>query len=188
MTDEVKQPITDAWLTADPNEPTWTVQGGDPVGPSLLQLWAQLARIRASEPTCRLAEEVVTDSIRVAMDNRAETKAERIELLKRATRTEEISWDMKEFQKGDSGATGVKTSAGISVTENDMLDLWDAQTRACVTLSQMRGELRSAVELLKGKSYSDDAAFANLALLDEMLIATYNLIQFREDRKLASPR
>lgn len=182
MDNEPEKP-TDAWLTAAPNEPTWTLQGGDPLAAPLLRFWAQLARVRAGEIT-KIDLGRMDDACVAAVNSSVDTAHERKTLLKRATLTEEISWDMDEFRKNPSGATGVKTSAGISATENARLDTYDAVTRGCATLSQMRSELNEAKNLLLEKQYEDENILKDFDFIFAEITMLYNRLQPREDRKL----
>src|SRR3982750_1163012 len=98
MADEIA-PL-DAYVTAKPNEPTWTVQGGDPLGGPLLRIWAVFARIQAGVIPEQGTEFVYEQILKAANNNPPENERERDELLIRATKTEEVSWSMDTYRSG----------------------------------------------------------------------------------------
>lgn len=91
----------DAHETAKPLEPTFTVQGGDPIGPSVVQCWVDLARARARgilnglhvafEPDERTLEYTPTTDDMLQADR----------LLRKATAAETVIWAMQSYQRGD---------------------------------------------------------------------------------------
>lgn len=183
MTEQVQ----DAWLTAEPEEPTFTLQGGDPLGSALALLWAQLARLAVLHRGDNRVDASLFNCVQIAKDmHKFLSEADKTDLLKRATSAEVKAWDMDAWRKGtlqSSGAEGVKASAKISSTENT--DLHDALQRACAMLSQMRSQIREANELLADKGYNDGDGFIALGKLYDHATQVYNQLQPREDRKLA---
>ena len=77
----------DAIETAKPGEPLFALQGGDPLAPLCVMIWAWKAR--------KLAR---------AMD---EDDKARAALLRKASAAEEVAWAMRDYQKGgESNAAG----------------------------------------------------------------------------------
>lgn len=72
----------DAIETAKPGEPLFPLQGGDPLAPLCVMIWAWKARKLA-----RTMEE----------DDKA-----RIKLLRKASAAEEVAWAMREYQAGEA--------------------------------------------------------------------------------------
>lgn len=98
----------DAFETAKPNEPIFTLQGGDPLAPGLVLLWAKHAR---------------REGLRLQDQNPKSAAA--LELLLRATSAEEIACDMKAYQRGEAShsdqAAAYKQSrevGGTTTSEN----------------------------------------------------------------------
>lgn len=88
----------DAYVTAEPDEPVFTLQGGDPLAGPLVMLWARLARARCGlgfEP-----EASIEWATAIFKDNQAFKSAERDDLLRRATEAEQICWAMTAYRKG----------------------------------------------------------------------------------------
>lgn len=73
----------DGMESAKPDEPVFTLQGGDPLAPELVRGWAEKARERA---------------IQLRKDGKEE-KADA--LLIKATEAEKISWNMESYAKGE---------------------------------------------------------------------------------------
>jgi hypothetical protein len=100
MTEEVVAPL-DAYATAKPDEPVFTLQGGDPLAAPLVRLWAQLARLRTGlgkglwPPSFTDAENAVLNHD-VSHDEK-----ESANLLLRATAAEEVSWAMDAYVNGN---------------------------------------------------------------------------------------
>jgi hypothetical protein len=68
-TEEVVAPL-DAYATAKPDEPTFTLQGGDPLAGPLVRAWAFLARRRAG--VIRFEQESFGELIEAAIGNSVE--------------------------------------------------------------------------------------------------------------------
>lgn len=97
LADPVK--ALDAYPTAAPGEPTFTLQGGDPFAPACVLEWAKRARAFA----LTLPED----------DPRQD------ELLLRATSAEQVAWEMQAYQRGeasDSDAHAAMTQAKLSTS------------------------------------------------------------------------
>lgn len=71
----------DAHETAKPYEPTFTVQGGDPLGPPTVMFWADSARNAARRET---------------------DEAKALKLFAKAKTAEEVAWAMQSYQRGDT--------------------------------------------------------------------------------------
>lgn len=86
----------DAFETAKPDEPIFTLQGGDPIAPLVIMVWAWKARQFAR-----------------TLDNEKEATR----LLTKASAAEEVAWAMKDYQKG-----GAQEVAAVRATINDTPD------------------------------------------------------------------
>lgn len=137
----------DAFDTAKPDEPIWTVQGGDPLGAPLLRIWALFARIQAG----RIPEQEVNyvfEQIRGAASNNPpkNTKAGN-ELLIRATETEQISWSMDEYRKGQVSEEQVQVKR---IDDFERMDIFDVRRKTAERISAFFSELNDLrEELLK---------------------------------------
>lgn len=89
----------DAFQTAKPDEPIFTLQGGDPVAAMLVQLWAFIARARAG-----VRPDIELDDLLEIADRAppAETEAQSQELLLRASSAEEVAWAMRAYQRKEA--------------------------------------------------------------------------------------
>jgi len=134
----------DAYVTAKPDEPTFTLQGGDPFGGPLARLWAHLARARVFGPKM-LGDEWPNYLADVISRNLIPESAERerTNMLVRATQAECTSWDMDSYLKGYAsiGAEDAKTAAENSLDEKARLDLHDTRVHAASRLNNMVFEL-----------------------------------------------
>ncbi len=136
----------DAYETAKSSEPIWTVQGGDPLGAPLLRIWAHFARIQAGVITSGTLDAWFEQILRAANTHPPKNDAERDEFLTRATATEEISWAMDAYLRGDKQE--VKTEKRVTAMQR--IDLFDARRRcvqrihnAIAELEQFKGELET---------------------------------------------
>lgn len=87
----------DAFETAKPGEPIFTLQGGDQLAPLCVMVWAWKAR-----------------KVARALDS----EKARVSLLRKAKAAEEVAWAMKEYQSGDKAPPEVRSSyadEGVSV-------------------------------------------------------------------------
>jgi len=90
----------DAYVSAEPDEPVFTLQGGDPLAGPLVIMWARLARARCGlgfEPEASLHW-----MDKVFRDYQVTASNEREDLLRRATEAETICWAMSAYRKGQT--------------------------------------------------------------------------------------
>lgn len=145
----LSQPTIDAYQTAKPGEPVWTVQGGDPLGPPTLLFWAFLARVRAgvrSFDNLKFLEKV--DELLGAGTTVDEDSAEQLELLRRATSTELVAWEMQAYQRGDVAAEITVISSGEVVEQK--VDIWDVRRKIESACANAEAALGEADILLEG--------------------------------------
>ncbi len=137
-------PPLDAYQTAKPNEPIWTVQGGDPLGGPLLRVWAAFARIQAGVITAGAVEGIFEGLRKAATRNKPDQQHEQEALLLRATLTEQISWDMDAYRAGFADETPDPNPPAENVStpaERQRLDQYDHRRRFAERVSYMVGEL-----------------------------------------------
>jgi hypothetical protein len=169
MTEEVVAPL-DAYATAKPDEPVWTAQGGDPLAPPLLRLWALMARVRAGEPFAgslvQWAEGVkeVAEHHSVADDER-----EAANLLVRATATEEISWAMDEYARGHHSVDQPTEAQDTHLSELQRIDLHELKIKVAQKLSAYHSEMSELRTALKA------AGFEDIGVLTAMGVVTGDL-------------
>lgn len=156
---EIVAPL-DAYATAKPDEPTFTLQGGDPFAAPLVSLWAQLARIAAiPEGSQRQADEAVFTGIQAARTLRKTvSESEREELLKRATLAEEVSWNMDAYRKRQATDAEPETS-GEKLSVDERLDLYDLRNFAAGRLNNAVSELAEIYERLQTAGFEDEDFF-----------------------------
>jgi hypothetical protein len=165
---EVVAPL-DAYATAKPDEPTFTLQGGDPLAGPLVRLWASAARVRAGLAGNVL--EAASALLKTARSHAVEADdREHDSLLVRATAAEQVSWDMDAYLKGnhrveDKPAEGTDTH----LNELQRIDLHDLKVRIAQKLSSFRCELEELREALEKAGYTE------LEPLSDMKTAIYNL-------------
>jgi hypothetical protein len=147
----------DAHETAKPGEPTFTLQGGDPLASVLVRLWAIMARIQAGRLSKASALEMESAAYNIASKNKVTTERELNDLLKRATLAEEVSWDMEAYCKGQSGADEPETLGEKSLTVEDKLDIYDLRRRGTAYCRSVVGELTELHDALEAKGYGSDA-------------------------------
>jgi hypothetical protein len=139
----------DAYVTAAPDEPVWTVQGGDPLGGPLLRIWAVFARLQAGIITPGAVDGLFAEILGRANNSPPENDRERDGLLLRATATEEISWDMDAYRSGATDAAEPQKVGGEnSLDEKARLDLHDRRVRVAQRLSNFAAEARELCDLL----------------------------------------
>lgn len=108
MTDEIhvstkdKPGDYDALETAKPDEPIFVLQGGDPFGPPTVQHWAELAREEAR--ALQFGPPDLEGADREAYRPTEEQQARADKLLRKATQAEQVSWEMKAYQRGERAA------------------------------------------------------------------------------------
>lgn len=167
----------DAFETAKPNEPIWTVQGGDPLGPPLLRIWAWLARIRAGiiNPNAPDSETVVLKAVEMALDHSLEhDEKEANNILIRATATEKISWSMDDYAKGQLKAAQPTEAADTHLDELQRIDLHDLRVRVAQKLSNFRCEILEMVEALEKAGYDDPETIELLRNDTQLLLRDAN--------------
>lgn len=143
----------DAFETAAPDEPIWTVQGGDPLSSALLSLWAHAARLR----TGRISGDMdwIVPLLTAARNSDVSHDEREIEdLLIRATQTEQIAWRMDEYRKGQIAAEEPKAAGEKSLTELERLDIYDIRRRAAAKVSQFFSELADIRDLLRNRRFT----------------------------------
>lgn len=170
----------DAYATAKPDEPVWTVQGGDPLGAPLLRLWAFCARVRAGSITGDADWIYPLLEAACKPDNSATNEQEINDLLTRATLTEQVSWNMDAYFKGQS--FDPKAPAEKSTAEQ--IDLFDARVHAADKISGFAGELNNIAEDLKARGF-DNVGDANIMLPQ---LFRYIIQELRRLRGLIEPR
>src|SRR5205085_1542980 len=95
----------DAYVTAKPDEPTFTLQGGDPLAEPLVQLWAHLARVRTGLLTGDA--DWIYPALKAACHPDSDLSGNEREvnnLLLRATAAEEVSWAMRDYCRGNTSS------------------------------------------------------------------------------------
>jgi hypothetical protein len=127
----------DAFETAKPDEPIYTLQGGDPLSSPLLRIWAHFARIQAGIIPPRGIEGIFEEILRAANNNEPESEAGKDDLLVRATQTEQISWLMDNYRKGYS----IEEREEIAkTTVFNKLDVYDIRRKCCSLMSTFFSE------------------------------------------------
>lgn len=140
----------DAFESAKPDEPIWTVQGGDPLGPPLLRIWAIFARIQAGVIPEQGTEIVYAELLKAAQVHRSNDDDERDGLLVRATQTEQISWAMDDYRKG---RTSEEVEEFKIANEFNRLDLYDLRRRCASFMSGFFSEMNDYRLELMAREY-----------------------------------
>lgn len=173
--EEVVAPL-DAYATAKPDEPTFTLQGGDPLAPPLVRMWALLARRRAG--LLRFGGEGdFSELIEAAIGNDVSSDERERESLKvRATAAEEVSWAMDAYQKGEHATDKPSEAQDTHLNELQRIDLHDLKVRVASKLSNFRCEMIEMCEALEKAGFTDEEPRAdfktlayNLGLLNQMI-------------------
>lgn len=180
---DIITPPLDAYETAKPDEPTFTLQGGDPLAARLVQFWAQLARLRAGViPRSELAEAYATNCVADAIENSvADDEREVRNLAVRATAAEEVSWAMQEYQKSQHGTDKPTEAADTHLDELARIDLHDLKVRVAQGLSNIRGSAAEMVTALRAKGFNDEDTLDNLEILSDL---ARDLNQIIEPRRI----
>lgn len=125
----------DAYETAKPDEPIFTLQGGDPLAAPLVRIWAYLARVR-----CGLRGDVsmIDAPIFIAKSTSIEHDEKEVaNLLFRATQAEQVSWHMDGYRRGE-----ISSSEEIAkLTNLDKLDIYDIRRNCATRISNFFSEL-----------------------------------------------
>jgi hypothetical protein len=140
----------DAYETAKPDEPIFTLQGGDPLAAPLVRIWAYLARVRAG---MRGDASMIAAPLHVAQVTSVEHDEEkRNELLVRASQAEEVSWHMDGYRRGE-----ITHEAEIaSVSDLAKLDIYDIRRRMASAVSNYRCSIVEFREELKSRGFIQD--------------------------------
>lgn len=123
----------DAFESAKPDEPIFTLQGGDKWAPELVLVWARKARTEA-----------------LAVEESKPARA--LELKLRATSAEGIAWNMQAYQKGYPADSNESEAYTQSRSEAAGLEV-DGALRQLVrhkTLVQLNRDLSDAVARIAG--------------------------------------
>lgn len=166
----------DCYLTAKPDEPVFTLQGGDPLASPLVKLWASLARVQAG--AIRGDADWIYPCLEAAChpDNALDER-ESNALLVRATAAEEVGWDMDSYRKGHVSAgedAGQNPHGENSLDEKARLDLHDLRVRYAQKLSSFASELDDIYETLIARGFIDPQGeldslfFGSIATLKHM--------------------
>ena len=125
----------DGYESAKPDEPIFTLQGGDPLASSLVRIWAYLARVRCGlrgDVSWISAPIMVAELNSVAHDDNAVR-----ELLTRATQAEMISWHMDGYRRGEE-----TTEEQVArMTDLERLDVYDLRRRTVSLITGFFSEL-----------------------------------------------
>ena len=119
----------DAYETAKPDEPIFTLQGGDPLAAPLVRIWAYLARVRAG-----LSGDVtmIDAPIYIAKITNVEHDPEECKkLLVRASAAEQVSWYMDGYRRGEIN----EINELQRMDELDRLDVYDIRRRTASLIS-----------------------------------------------------
>jgi hypothetical protein len=176
----------DAFETAKADEPIWTVQGGDPLGPPLLRLWAIMARVRAGIASPNLLAQWLSGVKEVAESHSVKNDQREVDnLLVRATATEEISWAMDDYACGRHRQPDKPTEAvDTHLDELERIDLHDARVKASQRINNMVAELAEIDEALIKHDFTD-ARCANIHMIISEL---KNLGYVIEPRRIVKER
>lgn len=128
----------DAIETAKPGEPLFSLQGGDPLAPECVLLWAQ--RAREASITC----------FEGAATERSKRKAEKLmadghKLARKATAAEEVAWAMQEYQRGDIAAPIADADDGDDAQRSEIATL----SAVCDRIYNSEAELTEAADSLR---------------------------------------
>lgn len=143
----------DAFETAKPDEPIWTVQGGDPLGAPLLRLWAVFARIQAGRITPNCTNFIFEELLKASQRFRVDTEDAENNLLARAYETEQISWQMDDYFRG---LTVEEIFKPKDIDDFAKLDIHDLRRRCANLISQFFSELNDYREELRKREWVDD--------------------------------
>lgn len=133
---DIDQEDYDAHETAKPGEPTFTIQGGDLIGPPAVQHWAELARSEARgilngsysdfEPTPDQPEYTPTARDMIRADK----------LLRKATSAEGVVWEMQAYQRGEQEQAGVRARYDTELPDITVAEL-DARKVRITIVNQL---------------------------------------------------
>lgn len=181
MSEEVVAPL-DAYVTAKEGEPTWTVQGGDPLGGPLLRIWAAFARLRAGVITPGAVNTVFEEIRNAASRNMVPSEREQESVLIRATKTEEVSWDMDTYRSGRALVNETEVVKDDSPEELARIDLHDYRVRSAQKINDMVANLLEIDEELAKRGF-DAGGMPIISVLVAELQATSEAIEPRRMMK-----
>ncbi len=172
----------DAYVSAEPNEPVFTLQGGDPLAGPLVILWARLARARCGLGYEPEATENWIEA--VLRDNQVETDNEQENLLRRATSAEQIAWAMGHYRKGNLGQLLDADNEPVPVTTR--LDLHDYRIYCASRLSNAFSEMNDMIEQLQQFDFDNPAILQSIHNEIVSLRELFNMVEPRPGRKLSN--
>lgn len=141
----------DAYETAKPNEPVFTLQGGDPLSAPLVRLWALLARVRAD--ILRGDSDWVHPPIEAALRSGVSHDPREVNnLLLRASQAEQVSWEMDSYAKGEASEEQVERK---DVDEFERLDIYDIRRRCASAISAFVSDLTTYKEALIERGFME---------------------------------
>jgi uncharacterized protein YhaN len=153
--------IPDAYYTAKPGEPVFTLQGGDELASYCVLEWARRARERAMAIMRREID---------APESEAQ------ELLKRATAAEAIAWDMQAYFRGHKEEIQ-QAKLPEKVIDPSELDAWSTRINAARRVDNCVAELTDQVELLKKLGWLEHKCLAVLSDCASRLRAASEVIR-----------
>jgi hypothetical protein len=165
----------DGYESAKPDEPIFTLQGGDPLAAPLVRMWAYLARIRAGlsgDASMIDAPIFVAKTTSVSHDPQACN-----ELLVRATAAEQISWHMDGYRRGE-----ITHAAEIQrVSDLDKLDIYDVRRRCSSAISNFFSELNDFREELIRRGFFENGSEIDNSILGAILSlkTVHGLVEIR---------
>ena len=168
----------DAYQSAEPNEPVFTLQGGDPLAAPLVILWARLARAR-----CGLGFEpqaTIDWLSSVVARHQVEAGNKREDLLRRSTEAEMVCWAMEAFHKGHHAEPEDATQPTLVGLK---LDLHDYRIYCANRISSAFSELNEMMDELD-KLNPGDPVIESISNEIINLRTLFNEIEPRPGRKL----
>jgi hypothetical protein len=162
----------DGFESLKEGEPHFTLQGGDPLGAPMVQLWADLARVRAGVISVQACEKVLADVVYQAsrQEYAPESERECDLLLLRATKAEEQGWHMAQYFKHGSFAEDQTPEEYSDLDEAVRIDLHDYRVKAAQTINGAVYEIDQIRQQLPKLGFNDEAP---LRVLDE----AFNLLR-----------
>lgn len=188
MTEAIEEAVAplDAYATAKPDEPVFTLQGGDPLAAPLVRLWAFFARRRAM--AVRIEQETFGELIEAAIGHTVEhDDREKQSLLVRATAAEEVSWAMDAYAKGQVDADKPSEAADTHLDELARIDLHDLRVRLASRLSNHRCELIEMQEELRKREFTDLILIEQLDTVADALQLLQHDMEPRRQLKKGTP-
>lgn len=152
MTEAIPAPL-DAYETAKPNEPIFTLQGGDPLSAPLIRLWALLARVRTE--VVRGDSDWIYPPLEAALRaSTAHDPRESNNLLLRASQAEQVSWEMDSYRKGEGSAE--LQAERKTIDEFERLDIYDIRRRCASAISTFVSDLTTYKKALVEREFMSE--------------------------------